>query len=270
MTSVREDGPRSAEGEAAPERVVPMRLQRYLARAGVASRRGSEDLMTSGRVAVNGTVVRELGAKVDPAADEVRVDGELVTLGALPAYVALNKPAGYITTMDDPQGRPTVRDLLPDGAAAGLFPVGRLDRDTTGLLLLTTDGELGHRLLHPRHHVPKAYRAIVDGTPSEADLTALRGGVELEDGLTAPAEASLVWSHGGASEVELVIREGRKRQVRRMMSAVGHPVSALRRISFGPVMLGDLPEGATRPLRDDEVAAVRKAAGMSAGSDGED
>ncbi|TLM77109.1 MAG: rRNA pseudouridine synthase [Actinobacteria bacterium] len=238
-----------------------MRLQRFLARAGVASRRGSEDLMTAGRVCVNGAVVRELGAKVDPAADRVEVDGRPVTLGAAAAYYALNKPAGYVTTMSDPQGRPTVASLIPADAPAGLFPVGRLDRDTTGLLLLTSDGELAHRLLHPRHHVWKVYRAVVDGEPSAGDLRALSEGIALDDGPTAPARVSLAWSEGRRAEVEIALREGRKRQVKRMLSAVGHPVTALRRIAFGPVELGALAEGSTRALTAEEVAALREACG---------
>lgn len=236
-----------------------MRLQRFLARAGVASRRGSEDLMTAGRVSVNGAVITELGAKVDPATDSVTVDGREVTLSEGAAYFALNKPAGYVTTMSDPQGRPTVASLMPPGAPAGLFPVGRLDRDTTGLLLLTSDGDMGHRLLHPRHHVWKVYRAVVDGEPSAGDLAALADGIELDDGRTAPARVSLVWSEGRRAEVEISLREGRKRQVKRMLSAVGHPVTALRRIAFGPVELGELAEGRTRPLTSDEVAALRQA-----------
>lgn len=238
-----------------------MRVQRFLARAGVASRRGSEDLMTAGRVAVNGVVVREMGAKVDPAIDTVTVDGAEVWLGDSPAYFALNKPAGYVTTMSDPQGRPTVAELMPEGAPAGLFPVGRLDRDVTGLLLLTSDGDLGHRLLHPRHHVWKTYRAVVDGEPSAEDIAALTRGVELEDGMTAPARVTLVWSEGSRAEVELVVREGRKRQVKRMLSAVGHPVRTLRRIAFGPVQLGDLAEGASRALSESEIAGLLDAAG---------
>ncbi|MBA4371071.1 MAG: rRNA pseudouridine synthase [Coriobacteriaceae bacterium] len=254
--------PRSTEdGGAEFERPVPMRLQKFLARAGVASRRGSEDLMTAGRVAVNGVVTSELGAKVDPATDTVTVDGREVRPDEGAAYFALNKPAGYVTTMSDPQGRPTVADLMPADAPAGLFPVGRLDLDTTGLLLLTSDGELGHRLLHPRHHVWKTYRAEVDGEPSDADLRALADGIELDDGSTAPARAHLVWSEGSRAEVELSLREGRKRQVKRMLSAVGHPVRALHRIAFGPVELGDLAPGATRPLTDAEVAALHAEAG---------
>ncbi len=242
--------------------VVPMRLQRFLARAGVASRRGSEDLMTAGRVTVNGSVVRELGSKVDPAVDRVRVDGREVSLAMGPAYHMLNKPSGYVTTMSDPQGRPTVAELLPPDAPAGLFPVGRLDRDVTGLLLLTTDGDLAHRLLHPSHHVWKTYRAEVEGEPSSSDLAALESGVVLEDGAAAPAKVSVVWSEGARAEVEIAIREGRKRQVKRMLSHVGHPVRVLRRVGFGPLELGDLRQGDSRPLSDAEVAALRGAAGV--------
>lgn len=244
------------------ECVVPMRLQRFLARAGVASRRGSEDLMTAGRVAVNGVVVRELGAKVDPRRDVVTVDGRDVRPDGTAAWYALNKPSGYVTTMSDPQGRPTVASLMPAEAPAGLFPVGRLDRDTTGLLLLTSDGDLGHALLHPRHHVWKTYRAIVDGEPSAADLESLAGGIRLDDGVTAPAKVSLVWSDGVRAEVEIALREGRKRQVKRMLSAVGHPVRELRRIAFGPVGLGDLAEGEARLLTEHEIGALREAAGV--------
>jgi 23S rRNA pseudouridine2605 synthase len=251
-------GARAGAGATAgDERVVPMRLQRFLARAGVASRRGSEDLMTAGRVSVNGVVVMELGSKVDPATDEVRVDGEVVRLADGAAYFALNKPVGYVTTMKDPQGRPTVADLFPDGAPAGLFPVGRLDADSSGLLILTTDGDLAHFLMHPRHHVEKTYHALVDGVPDEGDLEALREGVLLDDGATAPAGAVLRSTTAGTAEVELTIREGRKRQVRRMLAAVGHPVTGLRRIAFGPVALGDLAPGAVRPLTAAEVDALR-------------
>ena len=169
------------------ERLVPMRLQRFLARAGVASRRGSEDLMTAGRVTVNGVVTRELGSKVDPAVDEVAVDGRPVRLGAGAAYLMLNKPAGYLTTMRDPQGRPCVAELMPCDRYPGLFPVGRLDLDTTGLLLFTTDGDLGQLLLHPSHHVWKTYEALVDGRMRERELDPLRDGIRLDDGPCQPA-----------------------------------------------------------------------------------
>lgn len=241
------------------ERVVPMRLQKFLARAGAASRRGSEDLMTAGRVTVNGIVVSELGSKVDPSVDEVAVDGVVVRLADGPSYFALNKPAGYVTTMKDPHGRPTVADLFPPDAPAGLFAVGRLDQDTEGLLLLTTDGELAHVLMHPRHHVTKTYLATVDGVPDRADLCRLRRGVALDDGMTAAAEARVVRRADGGAVVELAIREGRKRQVRRMLSAVGHPATRLERVSFGPIALEGLQRGKVRALTAEEITALRAA-----------
>ena len=240
------------------ERVVPLRLQKFLARSGVASRRGSEDLMTAGRVRVNGIVVTELGARVDPSVDVVTVDGGVVVPSADPVYLLLNKPAGYVTTMDDPQGRPTVRELVP--SIPGIFPVGRLDMDTTGLLLFTTDGELSHRLLHPRYHVSKAYRVEVEGVPSPDEIERLRRGIELDDGVTRPAIVEMVGTDARRSTMEMTISEGRKRQVKRMFSAIGHPVLALHRSSFGPLSLGGLPEGETRPLSAHEVEALAAAA----------
>ena len=258
----------------------PIRLQKYLARAGVASRRGSEDLMTAGRVTVNGVVVQELGSKVQPGVDEVRVDGVLVSPGAAGSYLMLNKPTGYLTTMDDPQGRPTVRGLVPADAIPGLFPVGRLDFDSSGLLLFMTDGELAHRLLHPARGVPKRYLVLADGELGEPVAERLRQGVELNDGWTQPAEIEVLevtakqltarerlrlnadktfspWQ----TRIFCTIREGRKRQVKRMLSAVGHPVTELTRVAFGPLELGDLPAGEWRELSDGEVEALRKAAG---------
>lgn len=259
MTSRSTDTGGSGAQPPESERVVTMRLQKFLARAGAASRRGSEDLMTAGRVTVNGVPVTELGSKVDPAVDEVRVDGEVVRLADGPTYLVLNKPVGYVTTMKDPQGRPTVVDLFPPDAPAGLFPVGRLDQDTEGLLLLTTDGELAHVLMHPRHHVAKRYLATVGGVPDESDMRWLREGVRLDDGMSAPAEARIVKRSGTAAVVELTIREGRKRQVRRMLSAIGHPVNRLERVAFGSIELGDLPRGQVRALTADEVTALKDA-----------
>ena len=164
-------------------RIVPMRLQKFLARAGAASRRGSENLMTAGRVTVNGKVVTELGSKVDPLV-EVAVDGAVVRLADGPVTIMLHKPAGFVTTMSDPQGRRTVAELVPTERYPGLFPIGRLDFDTTGLLLFSTDGELGNGLLHPKHHVTKRYLACVEGRPTERDLALLRRGIELDDGPT--------------------------------------------------------------------------------------
>lgn len=247
------------------ERIVPMRLQKFLARAGVASRRGSEDLMTAGRVQVNGVVVAELGAKVDPATDEVTVDGATVHLADEPVYIALHKPRGFVTTMSDPQGRPTVANLVPTSRYPGLFPVGRLDFDTTGLLLFTTDGEIAHRLLHPKHKIAKTYRARVDGVPDAVDIKVLSDGVDLDDGRTAPARVRAVESDQGRAVMEMTITEGRKRQVKRMFSAVGHPVLELHRTRFGPLALGPLPEGQWRLLSPEEIAALRRASGTEVG-----
>ncbi len=252
------------------ERLVPMRLQRFLARAGVASRRGSENLMTAGRVRVNGEVVTELGSRVDPRTDVVSVDGREVRLGEAPAYLMLNKPAGYLCTMRDPRGRPTVAELMPLEDHPGLFCVGRLDKDTTGLLLFTTDGDAAQRLLHPSYEKEKRYLALIDRPLSARARLALERGIALDDGPAAPAKvrelgaeeargvpfAIAKWPHGAAA-VELTIHEGRKHQVKRMFKAVGREVLALHRASFGPLELGELALGAWRELTHDEVSALR-------------
>lgn len=244
-----------------------MRLQKFLARAGAASRRGSEDLMTAGRVRVNGEVVTELGTKVDPAVDVVTLDGKRLSLAEEPIYIALNKPAGVMTTMSDPQGRMTVATLVPTKEYPGLFPVGRLDYETTGLLLFTTDGEIAHRLLHPKWHVEKVYRALIDGRAVEAELQRLRDGISLDDGLTAPARVRSLRSSGTTTFVEIAITEGRKRQVRRMFSKIRHPVLELHRASFGPVPLGDLSRASWRHLSAEEVAALRAAVDLTGQED---
>lgn len=236
-----------------------MRLQKYLARAGVASRRGSEDLIVAGRISVNGVVVTELGTKVDPSCDEVAVDGSVVRQQDTNVYVMLHKPLGYVTTMSDPQGRPTVAELVPVTLYPGLFPVGRLDLNTSGLLLFTTDGELGNGLLHPRKKVAKRYRVTVDGTMTEREARVLRGGMMLDDGPCAPAEVTIE-SADVTSDVTISITEGRKRQVRRMFSAVSHPVLTLHRDRFGDVELGTLPVGEWRLLEADEVNSLKAAA----------
>ena len=207
--------------------------------------------MTAGRVTVNGVVTRELGSKVDPAVDEVAVDGRPVLLGAGAAYLMLNKPAGYLTTMRDPQGRPCVAELMPCDRYPGLFPVGRLDLDTTGLLLFTTDGDLGQLLLHPSHHVWKTYEALVDGRMRERELDPLRDGIRLDDGPCQPARCRILGAgdEPATTWVEVSIHEGRKNQVKRMLGAVHHPVLSLHRRSFGPLELGDLELGSWRELR---------------------
>lgn len=267
MHSATGGAPLVHEGDAM---LVPMRLQRFLARAGVSSRRGSEGLMTAGRVRVNGEVKTELGTKVDPRCDEVTVDGVPVVLGAGPAYLMLNKPAGFLTTMSDPYGRPTVAELVPRHRFPGLFPVGRLDMDTTGLLLFTTDGDLGQRLLHPSSHVWKTYRAVVDGRCSDGGLEALRRGIVLDDGPCQPAQCRILSPRASGipgfekldsrtTAVEVIIREGRKNQVKRMLSKIGHPVIALHRCRFGELRLGDQAEGSWRELTDEEVASLKSA-----------
>lgn len=260
------------------ERIVPMRLQRFLARAGVASRRGAENLMTSGRVTVNGVVVSELGSKVDPLVDEVAVDGRVVSLADGHTYLALNKPVGYLTTMSDPYGRPCVERLVPTKRYPGLFPVGRLDIDTTGLLLFTTNGDAGQRMLHPSMHVWKHYVALVRGIPSEQELDRLRTGVPLDDCVAQPAEVELL-AQGDPlalpvapeglpryhAVVGLRIHEGRKHQVKRMLRAIGHEVVRLHRDEFGPVRLGDVASGCWRELTPEERAAIEALAATQAG-----
>jgi 23S rRNA pseudouridine2605 synthase len=225
-----------------------MRLNAYLARAGVASRRGADELIKAGRVTVNGEPGR-LNTFVE-SRDRVELDGRALEPQPL-AYVLLHKPPGTVTTARDPQGRPTVVDLVDH--AARVVPVGRLDADTTGALLLTNDGELAHRLAHPRYGVEKVYEAEVEGEPSEEALRRLREGFDLEDGRTAPAEAR----HLGPSTVELTLHEGRKHQVKRMLAALGHPVTRLHRSRYAGLTLEGLEPGAWRELEPGEVARLQ-------------
>jgi pseudouridine synthase len=230
-----------------------VRLNAFLARAGVASRRAADELIKAGRVCVNG-VPGELNTFVQ-ARDVVEVDGRVVGKQPL-AHVLLHKPAGTVTTARDPQGRTTVLDLVP--ADPRVVPVGRLDADTTGVLLLTNDGPLAHRLAHPRYGVEKTYVADLEGEPTEAELRRLRDGVELEDGVTAPARVRRL----GPARLELVLHEGRKRQVRRMCEAVGHPVRRLHRSGYAGLGLAGLQPGGFRPLTPDEVARLRRLVGL--------
>jgi len=226
-----------------------LRLNAWLARAGVASRRGSDELIKAGRVTVNG-VPGQLNTFVQ-ASDDVRLDGRPLQKQRL-AYVLLHKPAGVVTTARDPQGRCTVVDLV--GHPARVVPVGRLDAETTGALLLTNDGELAHRLAHPRYEVDKVYVAEVEGRPSDPTLERLATGVELDDGTTAPAQVRRL----GPSTVEVTLHEGRNRQVRRMLDAVGHPVRSLHRSRYGSLTLEGLEPGAWRELEPFEVADLRR------------
>lgn len=226
---------------------MPVRLNRYLASTGVGSRRAADEVIRAGRVTVNGEA-GELGTLVSES-DDVRVDGRPVDVQAT-MVVLLHKPAGVVTTASDPQGRRTVVDLVP--APVRLFPVGRLDRETTGLLLLTNDGALADRLMHPRHGVRKTYVARVAADPGEPVLARLRRGIQLDDGVTAPAEVRLA----GPGRVEITIHEGRNRQVRRMLAAVGHPARGLHRSAYGGLRLGGLAPGDWRELTDAEVEAL--------------
>ena len=225
-----------------------MRLNAYLARAGVASRRGADELIRAGRVRVNGEPAG-FGTFVE-SRDVVELDGSAVELEP-PTYVLLHKPAGVVTTTRDPHGRPTVVGLV--GHERRVVPVGRLDADTTGALLLTNDGALAHRLMHPRYEIDKVYEAEVEGEPSDESLGALAGGIDLDDGRTAPARVRRL----GGGRIELVLHEGRKHQVKRMLEAVGHPVRRLHRREYAGLTVGDLRPSQWRELSPDEVAALR-------------
>lgn len=231
------------------------RLQKTLARAGVASRRKAEELIAQGCVRVNGLVVKQLGVQVDPGSDRIEVDGVPVRLDPTLTYLMLNKPAGVVSTRSDPQDRLTVIDLLPQ-KYKHLHPVGRLDADTEGLLLLTNDGEFTHRLTHPRHEVTKRYRAVVQGTVQPNDIRKLSDGVQLDDGTTAPCSVRVVRRGKDRTWVDLELHEGRNRQVRRMLKAVGFPVLKLKRTRVGGLTLRDLPLGSFRLLTRHEVKMV--------------
>lgn len=240
-------------------RAGAQRIQKLLAAAGIGSRRACEQLIADGRVAVDGQIA-ELGAKADPEHSVITVDGERVHTNPTLSYLLLNKPPGVVTTANDPQGRPTVMDLVPPNPR--VYPVGRLDRDTEGLLILTNDGELANRLAHPRYEVEKTYVVQVRGTPKKQALRALRQGVELEDG---PARARSVRELGSAADktlLEIVLAEGRKREVRRMFAAVDMPLERLARVKVGPLPLGEIAPGKFRPLNHAEVRALYAAVGL--------
>jgi 23S rRNA pseudouridine2605 synthase len=247
-----------SEGEGTSEGV---RLQKVMAAAGVGSRRACEELIAKGRVSVDGAVVREQGMRIDPETAVVRVDDMRINTGTGRTYLALNKPRGMVTAMTDPEGRPTVGDLI-EQRTDRLFHVGRLDAETEGLLLLTNDGELSHRLTHPSYEVPKTYFAEVIGPIARDVGRRLKAGIELEDGIAKADEFRLMSSSGNRVMLELVLHEGRKHIVRRMLEEVGHPVQRLVRTSIGPVHLGDMRAGKMRPLTAQELSALFAAVGM--------
>ena len=239
------------------------RLQKILSQAGVASRRAAERLMLEGRVSVNGEPVRELGTKADPVSDDIRVDGRRIKRAARPRYILLNKPRGYVTTRSDPQQRPTVIDLLArTGALTSqeyVDPVGRLDYDSEGLLILTNDGDLAARLTHPRHEVPRVYEVVVAGVPHDHEIDRLRRGMVIDGRRTAPASVMIQPGDRkrGSMTLQITIKEGRDRQVRKMCESIGHPVDRLRRIAIGPIKDQRLKPGQWRDLTPDEVRKLK-------------
>ncbi len=251
-----------------------MRLQKYLANAGVASRRRAETYIVAGHVRVNGKVVKELGSTV-AAGDRVEFAGTLVELAETKRYIVLNKPVKVMTTMRDPEGRKTVASIVPREKGHRLLPVGRLDYDTSGILLMTDDGELANVLTHPRFGVDKTYRALVHGRLAGDDMKRFIAGINLGDGdgKTAPAKLRVVRSNPASTEIDITIHEGRNRQVRRMFEATDHPVIALERLRFGPISIGSLRQGQWRELTDKELTALealKRAAAENDAVDGED
>jgi 23S rRNA pseudouridine2605 synthase len=231
------------------------RLQKILARSGASSRRKAEEMIRNGRVAVDGVTVREMGLKVDPQNQIITLDGKKITAGEEKVYILLNKPKGYVTTLNDPQGRPIVTSLL-HGVRQRVFPVGRLDLDTEGALLLTNDGSLAQRVQHPSFEVNKTYRAKVSGQPSAHKLEQLARGIELEGKMTYPAHLKIIKSGSKTTVIQITIHEGRKRQVRKMFAAIGHRVLELKRIAYGGLKLGSLASGKYRYLKSSELALI--------------
>jgi pseudouridine synthase len=240
------------------------RLQKILAHAGLASRREAEQWILDGRVAVNGAIVRKLGTQADPTKDSIKVDGKRIKPPAAPLYFAFHKPPGVITTVNDPQKRPDLTPFLERlGTKKRVFPVGRLDYNSAGLLLLTNDGELARRLMHPRFGVKKVYRVKLSACPTNEHLAALRAGIRLEDGMTAPARVRILEKLRKNAWIEIEIHEGRNRQVRRMFDALGYFVEKLIRVREGPVMLGELAPGALRPLSQTEIKELKRGVGLN-------
>jgi 23S rRNA pseudouridine2605 synthase len=232
------------------------RLQKYIAESGIASRRKAEELIKQGRVKVNNIIVTEMGTKVTEN-DIVEVDGKKIKQNEEKIYVALNKPTGYVTTAKDQFDRPAVVDLVKE-LNVRLFPVGRLDFDTSGLLILTNDGDITFKITHPKHEMKKVYKAEIKGSPEEKHIEMFENGIEIEDTVTAPAKLKIIKGYGNRTEVEITIHEGKNRQIRKMFEKLGFPVLKLRRIEIGKIKLGDLPEGKWRYLTQDEVKSLMK------------
>ena len=229
-----------------------IRLQKVLAQAGIASRRAAEEMIRQGRVMVNGRTVTEMGFCVDPGADEIQVDRKIISQAQRKVHILFYKPKHCVTTLKDPQGRRTVLDIIPD-LGVRIFPVGRLDYDAEGLLLITNDGPLSHRLQHPRYGVPKTYEVKVQGSVDDAALNQLRSGVVLKEGKTAPAQVSILRVLSNATWLKIVLHQGWYRQIKRMGEEVGFPVLHIKRVAYGPLRLGTLTPGAYRPLDRGEV-----------------
>jgi 23S rRNA pseudouridine2605 synthase len=234
-----------------------IRLQKFLAKCGVASRRKAETLISEGRVTVDGKIVNTMGLKINPDKQRVFFDGKQVSFEKEKIYYLLNKPKGYITTVSDPQGRPIVTDLIKD-ISERIFPVGRLDLDTEGALLLTNDGELAQKMQHPSYGVTKTYDALVIGKPHQKKLDLLKKGILLEDRMTSPASVEVIKQFSKSTLVRITIHEGRKRQVRKMFAAIGHPVNSLKRIAYGRLYLKNLPQGSYRRLNKEDLKNIFK------------
>jgi 23S rRNA pseudouridine2605 synthase len=233
------------------------RLQKVMSEYGVASRRKCEELIAAGKVKVNGYLITELGRKVDKEKDIIEVDGEIIKSSGNKLYILLNKPVGYITSVKDQFGRPTVLDLIK-GISVRVFPIGRLDYDTEGVILLTNDGDLTYRITHPKHNINKTYRALVHGEANQEDVLTLRRGIEIEDYVTAPAKMEIIRYLKGNSIIDITIHEGKNRQVRKMCSAIGHEIISLKRIRIGKIGLGSLKKGEWRYLSESEIKYLKE------------
>lgn len=232
------------------------RLQKYMARCGVASRRKCEEIITSGRVKVNDKAVTELGAKINSETDQVFVDGKLVRPEENKVYIMLNKPEGYVSTVKDEKGRNTILDLVK--VEERIYPIGRLDYDTSGLILLTNDGEVYNKVIHPRVSMDKVYIAVVKGLPTKDETDKFKKGIDIGDYITAPGSCKVIKKFENSSELKIIIHEGKNRQVRRMCDAIGHPVIALKRVSIGSLSLGNLPKGKWRLLNEKEIQYLKQ------------